>query len=106
MWVFLSDAMLSIVEHRGDPALLMVRARVNGDVERVFPNEDVLTTPEGDYRFRASIPREEVAAALTAAVEDIHYDNFKNTVADHARHDAYLDVWGAMMRMQRAAKNS
>jgi hypothetical protein len=106
MWIFLSDAMLSIVEHRDDAAVLMVRARVKGDIQRVFPKAEVLTTPAADYRFRANVPREEVAAAMTAAVEAINYDNFKNTVSDQARHDAYLDVWSATMGLQRAAKNS
>ena len=36
MWVFLSDAFLSIVAHRDDPDALLVRARRQGDIECVF----------------------------------------------------------------------
>ena len=77
MWVFLSDAMLSIVEHRGDASLMIVRARIPGDIERVFPDVEVSETPNADYRFRASIGREKVATALSSAIENIDYDNFK-----------------------------
>lgn len=39
--------------------------------------------------------------AMAQAVEDLDYGNFKGSVADPARHDAYLDVWTQMVRAQR-----
>lgn len=57
--------MLSIVEHRDDASLLMVRARIAEDIERVFPTAVVTETPDADYRFWATIARKNVAAALT-----------------------------------------
>jgi len=46
MWIFLSDSFLSIVD-KDDPsgATLLVRARVAGDIERVFPGVAVATMP-------------------------------------------------------------
>jgi hypothetical protein len=96
MWVMLSDSFLSIVTHRREPAVLMVRARQAGDIKRVFPRARVHATPQHDYGFRALVSREAVAKALAAQVRAIDYDNFKDSVPDAARHDAYLDVWGTM----------
>src|SRR4051812_40829442 len=99
MWLSLSDSFLSIVALKGpaaDPAQLLVRARVAGDIERLFPTTVVTHTPNHDYAYRSTLPRTVVANALAAAVEAINYTNFKNSVADQARHDAYLVCWEAM----------
>jgi len=103
MWVSLSDSFLSIVALEGpaaDPAQLLVRARVAGDIERVFPTAKVTHTPRSDYAYRTTLPRTMVANALVAAVEAIDYTNFKNSVPDQARHDAYFECWEAMYNLQ------
>jgi len=100
VWIFLNNAFLSIVDKGGNGATLLVRARRAGDIERVFPKAVVLKTPRNDYRYRAQIDREEVAQAIAAAVRGIDYGNFKATVKEHDRHEAYLDVWGAMHDFQ------
>ncbi len=99
MWIFLNDAFLSIVTDRNS-AKLLVRARLSGDIERVFPGAKVAEDMGTDYRFRAWIERETVADTLHHAVTDINYGNFKNSVQDHARHDAYFGVWNVMHRAQ------
>ena len=98
MWIFLSDAFLSVVADKDDPSgpRLLVRARREGDIERVFPEADVTTTPAADYRFRAWLPRERVAAVLRQQVEALAYANFKSTIHDRDYHDAALDVWNVM----------
>ena len=60
MWIFLSDTMLSVVEKPDDRkrGTLTVRARVAGDIEKVFPDAKVEADKGTDYRFRARIPRE------------------------------------------------
>lgn len=101
MWIFLNDAFLSIVDKGGDGSTLLVRARREGDIERVFPEADVELTPRNDYRYRARIDREMVAQAMAAAIRAITYGNFKGSVKERARHDAYMDVWSAMHDFQR-----
>ena len=102
MWVFLNDSFLSIVQHREKPELLMVRARIAGDIERAFPGVTASRTPNADYLFRAEILREVVNVAMNNAVNKINYDNFKNSVDEHDRHDAYMKVWETMVRFQAA----
>ena len=75
MWIFLSNAFLSIVD-KGDPTgeTLLVRAR---------------------------IPRDLAANAIAEAVRDIRYGNFGDQVKEASRHGVYLDVWQTMDRFQR-----
>jgi hypothetical protein len=104
MWIFLSDTMLSVVEKPDDRkhGTLTVRARVAGDIEKVFPDAKVEADKGTDYRFRARIPREAVAKAMHDAVMGIGYSNFKAQVKDRARHDAYLRCWSAIYALQEA----
>jgi hypothetical protein len=54
MWIFLNNAFLSIVQDKDNMARFMVRARLRGDLERVFAHATVIETPPpADYRFRA-----------------------------------------------------
>lgn len=101
MWIFLNNAMLSIVQHRDDSGKLMVRARRAGDIERVFPDAEVTETLRADYRFRAVVDRKVLADKLGLLANGIDYDNFKSSVDDVSRHDAYMDVWSAMLNEQR-----
>jgi hypothetical protein len=102
MWIFLSDAFLSVVADRDEPEgeRLLVRARREGDIERVFPEADVTTTPAADYRFRAWLPRERVAEVLMQQVEHLAYANFKSSIRDHAYHEAAMGAWSVMHRYQ------
>jgi len=96
MWIFLNNAFISMVEHREQPDSLMIRARSEGDIERLFNDAEVTETPTADYRFRATVTKQEAAAAISSKVQSIDYDNFKNSVDENDRHDAYLGVWSVM----------
>lgn len=100
MWIFMNDSFLSIVEDRDRPGFLRVRARVAGDIERVFPfcEGEVEERPRNDYRFMALVPRAAVAEAITRRIVGIDYGNFKDSVPESDRHDYYAEVWGAMYR--------
>jgi hypothetical protein len=100
MWVMLNRAFLSIVDPEERTDVLLVRGRVKGDIERVFPKAKVTDTPSRDYRFRALIPRELVAATMADEVRRIAYPNFKGSVLEKDRHDAYFRCWAAMHDLQ------
>lgn len=100
MWIFLNDAFVSIVAHKDDPDKVVVRARVKGDIENVFGDVEVIETDNSDYRFRAFLPREMVANAVWNSLMDVDYTNFKDSVKENRRHDAYLGVWDVMRRLQ------
>jgi hypothetical protein len=75
------------------PDHLHVRARIAGDLERTFPGAVVRETPEGDYRFRTDVPRAEFGRMIAGRLPAIGYPNFKGSVVEDARHDAYTDAW-------------
>lgn len=100
MWVCLNNAFLSIVNKGGDGGDLLVRARRRGDIERVFPDAAVVEREGTDYEFRAHVSKAVVASAMVDLVQEIDYSNFKSSVTDTPLHDAYMDVWLAMNKLQ------
>jgi hypothetical protein len=100
MWIFLTDAMLSVVDKGGDGSTLLVRARRREDIGRVFPDAQIQKGGGTDYLYRARIDREVVAERMAEAVRAIRYPNFKSAVAEDDRHEAYLRVWSAMHDFQ------
>jgi hypothetical protein len=102
MWVCLNKSFLSIVTPGSDPQSkqLLVRARVPGHIEAVFPDAVVEKRPERDYLFRALIDRELVAVTLSSEVWEINYNNFKNSVKNRPLHDAFARIWGVMASLQ------
>lgn len=100
MWIFLSNSFISVVQKPGDTDMLTVRSRIEGDIERVFPDAKVQANKGTDYKYRAKVPREVVAKALHDQAMAVNYPNFKSSVKDRKRHDAYMDVWSAMYKAQ------
>lgn len=112
MWIFTSDASLSIVKYESDTDaygdVLLVRSRVRGDIEQFMSlgvseqamgyqkAMQVMNMPQADYRWRVIAPRWMVNECMAQYISQIEYPNFKNSVEDEVRHTAYTDVWQAM----------
>jgi hypothetical protein len=103
MWIFMSGAMVSIVADRNNANNLLVRARAEGHIEKLFPKAKVFQVDGSDYLFRALVPRKTVSSVIAKEICSIEYDNFKNSVRDEALHNSYLDVWGVMQSYQLGA---
>lgn len=100
MWIFLSNSFLSIVAVKNQPDVLLVRARIAGDIECVFPEAEVLTDIGSDYKYRAFLSRKLVAEVIALEIENIDYTNFKKSVNPYNRELAYFDVWARMIDYQ------
>lgn len=103
MWIFTNNAFFSIVEDRDNTDMVVVRARVQGDLQRAFGNDhEIIESEDSDYRFRAFLNREYVANTIKNNIMNIDYDNFKNSIAkdDKTRKSYYHDVWDVMNRWQ------
>ena len=100
MWICMNDAFISVVRDRNQQGNLLVRARRPQDIPSLFPGAEVLVGVGSDYRYRASIPATEVAETVARRVRDISYDNFKASVGDVHLHDAYVQVWATLRRLQ------
>lgn len=99
MWIFHPLGFTSVVADYDDMSNLVVRSRFKGDLEKLFPGCKVITTPKRDYRFRTSLPRQEVAVRYAELMASIDYDNFKDECPKD-RHDTYLSVWSTMLSAQ------
>ena len=92
MWIQFNNAFLSIVENRENTTELLVRARVKGDIEKVFPEADVFEDNNADYKYRAFISKAIVAEKIMLKVTEINYDNFKNSVKEIERKKVYSNI--------------
>jgi hypothetical protein len=99
----LNTAFISAVEDRNDKRLLLVRARRKGDIGRVFGKRAIGVKSDimADYPYRTWVSKKLFKRVLAESVDRIDYGNFKSSVKDRALHDAYLDVWSAMMRVEK-----
>ena len=104
MWLFTSNSFVSVVADRDDTqsSRLLVRARIKGDIDQLFPHAEVMETPLADYRYRAWANRKAVLNAFTKQVEGLTYTNFKNSVKDKERLRPLMHVWQAMFDHQEA----
>ena len=100
MWLMTPTSFLSIVHKDCGPDELLVRARVPGHIEAVFPDALVTESPSNDYLFRAVVSRAVVAKALTDQAMNLDYDNYKNSVRNHRFHDALARIWSVMASLQ------
>jgi hypothetical protein len=101
MWIQFNNAFLSIVENRENTTELLVRARVKGDVEKVFPEADVFEDNNADYKYRAFISKAIVAEKIMLKVTEINYDNFKNSVKEIERKKIYGNIWVELRKFQK-----
>ena len=103
MWIVLNKSFLSIVKNRNNDSELLVRARVKGDIEKVFEDADIFEDEKADYKYRSNIDREIVANVISNELLNIDYDNFKNSVSkdESDRAEAYMNVWSSLNKLQR-----
>jgi hypothetical protein len=106
MWVFINDTFLSIVQSENSESLL-VRARIKGDIEHLFPGSIVEESDDRDYRFRAVVPRDQVKEAMSLEIDRITYHNFKDSIPAHeyGRKRVYSNVWATMSTWQEQMYN-
>ena len=102
MWIVLNKTFISIVENRHNKNELLVRSRVKGDIEKIFPDAEVIENNDADYLFRAFLPRSQVSEAIKKEVDMIDYGNFKDSVpkSDIKRLNSYMNVWSNLRHLQ------
>ncbi len=107
MWLFTTIGFFSVVQ-KPDEGYLTVRARVAADLERLrgtyMPELSATVAGAGtDYPYRATISHEAYAHGLAKMAQDIHYDNFKDAVAQALgaeREGIYAQVWANMLQLR------
>jgi hypothetical protein len=107
MWIFTSTGFVSVVQHRDDPARLVVRARDRVSLEPLIARTGAEVNPwEGsDYAHRIVVDRGAFEAWLAEAARAIDYPNYKTSAlrARGGRFERTLHrVWDVMMEFQIA----
>ena len=92
-----------IQKNRNNKDELLVRSRIKGDIEKFFPDSDVFEMENSDYKYRSFIKKTDVSSKLKNIVEEINYDNFKNSISpdQSERHNSYLNVWTELRKLQK-----
>lgn len=103
MWILMNNSYFSIVKNNNRENSLIVKARIKGDIEKIFPKANVRENIGTDYKYRAFLPKWVVSKAIKKSIEAIDYDNFKDSVPleDDMRHDVYFDVWLTLLKLQK-----
>lgn len=101
-WLCFSDAFLSVVNHRDDKGLLVVRARRRDHLTNVFGKDaQISVTPDRDYKYRVIAQRNKVAQIVAARINQIDYGNFKDSVGTGGLHTLYERFWSLHRQFQR-----
>lgn len=126
MWIISTDGFLSVVEHRTDHSLVLVRARDKRHLENLLEyvpdqietkrkymprtvtkvDKAIVDTTNSDYRYRITIPKRAMALAAQKMVLAVNYPNFKNAAAVRKGRtsqgfvNALHDVWDAFAKIQ------
>ena len=76
MWIFGTDWFVSVVAHRTEPDMVLVRARLHDDLKRFLrlgyskkKMPKIWADKNADYRFRALVPQAAVADMAQKAVK-------------------------------------
>jgi hypothetical protein len=106
MWLLIPEGFYSIVQKEGEKELC-VRARVRTDLDRLRETYlptlgETVETPGGDYRYRAWIGRDDLAAGMAGIARNLAYSNVKDEVArrDPSRAHVYSRVWSVLGELQ------
>jgi hypothetical protein len=102
VWLFTRNSFLSLIADHDDPNMLVVRARMRGDIHHLWPQVVVeVSPPWRDYKYRARIPRTEVADALSREITQLSYGNSRRRLGWLTSAGRNFTVgFGASWRMQ------
>jgi hypothetical protein len=81
MWIFTSTGFVSTVQHRDDPARLVVRARDRVSLEPLVARTGAELNPwrGSDYAYRVVVDRADFEAWLADEARAIAYTNYKTS---------------------------
>jgi len=101
MWIFTNKGFLSIVQHKDIPGHFQVKSRVANPLRHFWPDHEIEVIDWADYRYRITIPKEEVVPVFVGAIDSVRYTSFKDSCRDeHAYHEALFRIWTEMYSYQ------
>jgi len=102
MWIFTKYGFISIVQHNSMPGHFQVKSRVIDPLEQLWPSHEIDVIEWADYRFRITIPKDEVVPIIVRELEGVSYTSFKNQCeGEEGYHYALTRVWAIMYNYQQ-----
>jgi len=106
MWIFTTYGFFSFTQSTYTPGFIQIRARDERDLEDLKRRHrlkgKIIETPQADYRWRVLVKPETASRILADEAAAIDYSNFKDATTDRQHARPLMEVWSAMMRVQRA----
>lgn len=106
MWIFTNYGFFSFTQSTFKPGFIQIRARDDRDLADLKTRHklkgQIIETTESDYRWRILVKPETAGRILADEAAAIDYSNFKNATTDRMHARPLMEVWSAMMRVQRA----
>ena len=101
MWIFTKNEFLSAVQHRDMQDHLMIRYRNIKQAEACTLPGEVSVTQNADYIARKTVSKESFKQWMNEQIDDLDYDNYKNsTYATSMSKAPLMDVWSSMYQWQ------
>lgn len=98
MWLFTLNSFVSVVRHREEPELLLVRARRRGDLIELLGKKwekEVREDLDADYRYRVILGEKAFKKVISGYISGrLNYDNYKAAQKpDRAFLDFLHEIW-------------
>lgn len=104
MWIHTQHSFISVVADRHNPGQLLVRARAEQDLVYLVGHRVAIDySPDRDYPFRCSLPKETLSWLLELEIGRIDYHNFKSRVEESlsfARARPLHRVWDTLIEIE------
>jgi hypothetical protein len=118
MWLITTRGFFSVVQHRDDEEMVLIRARALEDLESLcelagevlddareggFSADAIIEMDDADYRYRLITDAEAWAEVVDGLTAEVTYPNFKSAVTarDPDRAHVYMEVWSTLLQIQR-----
>lgn len=108
MWLLTQLGFFSVVQHRDNAAVVMIRARVKADLRELMKvtkvRSPIIKTPDADYPYRTIVHRSNLQLITHALCGSqlLDYSNFKDRVysRDPERERIYHQVWALLRQLE------
>lgn len=81
MWICTNKDFISVVECRNNKSCVLVRARRKQDLDFLGNIGQITQDKMADYRYRIVVCKNVFSDIMSNLVENINYDNFKDSVS-------------------------
>ncbi|WP_211825150.1 hypothetical protein [Kistimonas asteriae] len=109
MWLLTSSGIISIVQHRENPNLMVVRASSEKALREFVPyaySRTAKRKPVKRLPWRISLPRQTVRVLVHAQFNAVAYDNFPNTIRDDQYHNVFMELYRMTDALKAERKES